>query len=334
MKIAFFETEDWEKEFLKKKFKKHKLYFSKNDLDEKNASSVKDFDIISVFIYSQINKHVLDKLDSVKLIVTRSTGFDHIDINECKKRNVKVLNVPFYGENTVAEHAFALILNLSRKIHKSCERTEEGDFSLKGLRGFDLKGKTLGIVGMGHIGEHVARMAKGFEMNILAFDIYKKSSLAKKFGFKYATLKELLKNSDIVTLHTPYNKHTHHLINSRNIGLMKKGAYLINTARGGLVDTGPLIRALKSKHLAGAGLDVLEEEELIKEEAQLVSKKFSNEKMQCLFENHKLLKMENVVVTPHNAFNSQEALQRILDTTANNIQYFIEKNKFLNEVKI
>ncbi|GBE19608.1 D-lactate dehydrogenase [archaeon BMS3Abin17] len=332
MKIAFFEIEDWEKKYLKEKFRSHNLFFSKDNLDEKNIASVRDADILCVFIYSKINRQILKKFKKLKTIVTRSTGFEHIDIKECKKRKIQVLNVPFYGENTVAEHTFALILNLSRKIHNACERTKKGDFSLEGLRGFDLKGKTLGIIGLGHIGIHVARIAKGFEMNLLVYTPHKNRKLGKRLGIKYVSLDNLLKNSDIVTLHSPYNKQTHHMINSKNIKLMKKGAYLINTARGGLIDTRALIKSLK-KDLGGAALDVLEEEELIKEEAQMLSRRFSREDLESLFENHILMSFDNVVITPHNAFNSKEALQRILDTTIDNLMCIIKKKRCGNLVQ-
>ena len=332
MKIAFFEVEDWEKEYLKTRLKKHNLVFFEDTLNKENIKLVKDFEVISVFIYSKIGKEILDRFNKLKAIVTRSTGFDHIDINECKKRKIYVLNVPYYGENTVAEHTFALILTLSRKIHKSYERTIRGNFSLEGLRGFDLKGKTLGIIGLGHIGMHVARIARGFNMNVLAYDLKKDYKLAKKLRVKYASLNNLLKNSDIITLHCPYNKKTHHLINSKNIKIIKKGAYLINTARGGLVETNALVRALSKGELGGAALDVLEEESLIKEEAQLLSKNFNKENLQNLLENHLLLTFDNVIITPHNAFNSKEAIQRILDTSIKNI-LGVARNKYLNVVK-
>ncbi len=323
-KIAFFEIEDWQKDYLKDKMGDCELSFFAEPLSLDNVSSATGCQIISTFIYSQINKDILEKLPDLKMITTRSTGFDHIDIKTAKERGVAVCYVPFYGENTVAEHTFALILALSRKILDSVERARKGDFSLDGLMGFDLKDKTLGIVGMGHIGFHIARIAKGFEMNVLAFDPNEDKKLAKKIGYTYCSLDELLSKSDIVTLHTPYNEKTHHLINSQNISLFKKGSYLINTARGGLIETDALINALSNGTLAGAGLDVLEEECAVKEEAQLLSKEFPKTcDLKTVLEDHILLQNKNVITTPHNAFNSKEALIRILDTTIENIAKFI-----------
>ncbi len=336
MKIVFFEVEEWEEKYLQERLKGQDLTFFRDELGEKLLTSdkVRNAEIISIFIYSKINKKILDSFKKLKAIATRSTGFDHIDVQECKKRRVLVSNVPFYGENTVAEHTFALILALSRKIHKSYERTIRGNFSLEGLRGFDIKGKTLGIIGLGHIGQHVARIAKGFEMNVLAFDVKKDPNLAKSLDIKYATLESLLENSDIITLHCPYNEKTHHLINKKNIKLVKKGAYIINTARGQNIDTDALVKALASGHLGGAALDVLEEESLIKEERQLLSKNFPKEHLQNLIENHMLLTFENVIITPHNAFNSKEALQRILDTTIDNINCISSNKKCENLIRI
>ncbi len=233
----------------------------------------------------------------------------------------------------MAEHAFALILNLSRKIDDSIERVKKDGFSVEGLTGFDLKGKTLGIVGMGHIGQHVARIANGFEMKVIAFDKFPNAAVAKTLGFTYVTLKNLLKNSDIITLHTPYNKNTHHLINSDNITSIKKGAYLINTSRGGIVETDALVKALADGTLAGAGLDVLEEENFMKEELSLLSKKsLPNTNLKIILEDHVLMEQENVIITPHNAFNSIEALRRISQTTVENILGFAE-GKIINLVK-
>lgn len=334
MRIAFFEVKDWERDYIKKNLKGQKLVFFKEPLTEENASSAADADVVCVFIYSKIDGKVLSRMKKCKAVVTRSTGFDHINLNDCGKRKVEVCNVPNYGQNTVAEHAFALILALSRKINKAYEKTIRGSFAIDGLEGFDLKGKTLGIVGMGSIGKHVAKIANGFEMKVLAFDLYKNKSWEKEFGFKYADLNALLKTSDIVTLHCPYNKKTHHLINSKNIKLMKKGALLINTARGGLVDTTALVKALSSGKIGGAGLDVLEEEDAIKEEAELLSENMPRGKMESLLENHVLLNFENVIITPHIAFYTEEALKRILDISVKNIKCVIDGKKCEAIVKV
>ncbi len=331
-RIVFFETENWEKEYLIKNLKNLELKFFNGPLEKNHLTQVKECSIISPFIYSKFTKEILNFLPNLKLIATRSTGFDHIDISEAKKKNIKVCNVPYYGENTVAEHTFALILALSRKLCLSWERSKRGDFSPEGLRGTDLKGKTLGIIGMGHIGQHVARIAKGFEMEVIAYDLKKNLKLARELNFSYVDFEKLLKTSDIISLHTPYNKETHHLFNKKNIHLIKKGAYLINTARGALIETEALIKALGENILAGAALDVLEEECFIKEERQLLSKEFPKEcDLKTVLQNHLLLQQENVIITPHNAFNSKEALERILETTVLNIDSFL-KNKPINLV--
>ena len=324
MKIGFFEIKDWEKKILKKKLKKISVEFYPFALEESNWKIAKKFDIISVFIYSRINKEVISSLPSLKLITTRSTGFDHIDLKEAKKRKISVCNVPFYGENTVAEHTFALILSLSRNVHKSYLRTLRGDFSIEGLKGFDLKDKVLGVIGAGHIGLHVIRIAKGFGMQVLAFDTHQNKFLAEVLWFKYVSLDNLLRNSHIITLHVPYTKSTHHLINRENINLIKKGAILINTSRGAVVDSEALIEALDKKILSGVGLDVLEGEELIKEEKQLLYDKKKLEVLANLVKGHILLSRDNVVFTPHIGFYSQEALERILETTVSNIFRFLE----------
>ena len=330
MKIAFFEIEPEEKNYIKNKLKGHKVYFTEKELEEKNAEKFSDHDIISIFIDSEVNKNVLNRLTKLKAIITRSTGFDHIDLDECAKRKIKVFNVPHYGQNTVAEQTFALILTLSRKIFDSVNRTKKANFSTDDLEGFDLKGKTIGIIGMGDIGFHVAQIAKGFEMNIISSTPHPKKELTKKFGVKFVSFSNLLKNSDIITLHAPLNKKTHHMINLDNFKKIKKGAYLINTARGGLIDTTAIIKALDKDILAGAGLDVLEEEDKIEEHVAL--KKYRKGIKKIISENHSLLKRKNVIITPHNAFNTKEASNRILDTTVENINSVI-KGKAKNLVK-
>ena len=325
MKSVFFEVAPWERRYLARALKPHRVstQFVPEPLTEASLAKTRDASILSVFIYSKLTRAILARLRSVRFIATRSTGFDHIDLAACRARHLLVSNVPTYGENTVAEHTFALILALSRNVHKAYVRTVKRDFSLTGLQGFDLKGKTLGIVGAGRIGMHVIKMAKGFGMRVLAYDSRKDPFLSEVLDFRYASLQALLKESDIVSLHVPYNPATHHLMDREKFRVMKRGALLINTARGGLVDTQALVWALDEKILSGAGLDVLEGEELVKEERQLLEHDFPKERLITALQNHILLHRENVVITPHIAFDSREALQRILDTTVANLRGFL-----------
>jgi D-lactate dehydrogenase len=325
MRIAFFEVKDWEEEYLKKRLNGHLLKFSNEKLSLENAQQIKDSDAVSVFIYSKIDEQILQEIPKLKLITTRSTGFDHIDVEACQKQGITVCNVPSYGENTVAEHPFALILSLYRRLFMTCPRFEH-DFSIEGLMGFDLKGKTIGVVGAGQIGLHVIRIAKGFGMNVLAYDARQNKIFSEVMGFEYTSLEDLLARSDIITLHVPYNKYTHHLMDREKLKLVKKGAILINTARGSIVDTEALIEALDKKILSGAGLDVIEGEELIKEEKQLLYDPKNIEVLADLVKDHILLSKDNVVFTPHIAFFSKEALERILETTVENVTAFVSGN--------
>ena len=324
MKITFFEIQGWETPTLKKGLKKHSLTFIKEPLTLENINEARNSDIISIFIYSKLTQEILKHLSKLKLIATRSTGFDHINIEECRKRKIAIYNVPSYGENTVAEHTFALILALSRNVHKSYVRKLNKDYSIEGLKGFDLKGKTLGVVGAGKIGKHVIRIARGFDMKVLVTDRHQDDFLAEELNFKYVSLKELLKNSDIITFHIPYVKENYHLINKKTLKNMKKGAIIINTSRGEIIDTEALIYALDNKILSGAGLDVIEGEELIKEEKQLLYEKNNIKAMHQLVEDNILLSKDNVVFTPHIAFYSHEALERIIGKTIENIIDFIK----------
>ncbi len=323
MKIAIFEIEDWEKPYLQEKLQGHELTFFSTPLDLTNIQQVKDVEAMAVFIYSQIKEEILNQLPNLKYIVTRSTGFDHIDLNLCKQKSILVSNVPEYGTYTVAEHTFALMLAISRRLLPSIERAKKGDFSLDGLRGFDLHGKTLGVIGTGHIGQEVIKIAKGFGMRVLGYNRTVHQDLADQLGFKYVSVDELLAQSDIVSLHLPYSPETTHFINKDNILKMKKGSVLLNTARGGLIETEAILVGLDEGNLQAAGIDVLEEEAFIKEERQLLTEQFLKDcdiKTQLL--NHVLLTKDNVLITPHNAFNSQEALQRILDVTIENLITF------------
>lgn len=327
MRIAFFEATEGDEAYLHKKLSGHELLFFKEPLGEENASEAASCEIVSIFIYSAITSTVLEKMPHVRAIMTRSTGFDHIDLQACNGQGVLVTNVPYYGENTVAEHTFSLILALSRNVHKSYARGLKGDFSIEGLMGFDLKDKTLGVIGTGHIGLHVIRIAKGFGMHVLAFDTQKNIFLSEVLHYRYAPLDEVLANSDIVTLHVPYNEHTRHLINQENILQMKRGALLINTARGGIIDNDALVTALDQGVLSGAGLDVLEGEEVIKEDNQCLRINCQTDAKKHA-QNQNLLARDNVVYTPHIGFYSKEALERILDTTAENIERFASGKKF------
>lgn len=250
MKIHFFEVEDWERLYLEKRIKDMgidvEIAFTKEPLDETSVNLYKDIDVAVVFIYSKLSKDVIDNLPNLKLIITRSTGYDHIDIAYARQ-GITVCNVPGYGNNTVAEYTFALILALARRFKPMIERTAKGIFSRDGLTGIDLMGKTIGVIGAGRIGKHVIRIAHGFGMNILVYDRSKEEMLIEKYGVEYVGLEDLLRASDIVTIHVPYNKSTHHLINRFNIKLMKLDAMLINTSRGPVVEIEAIVQALKRK---------------------------------------------------------------------------------------
>ena len=322
-KIAFFEVEEWEEERLARGLEGYENLFFRGPLEDRGLPQLADVSVLSVFIRSAVGRKAVDSMPQLKLIATRSTGYDQIDMEACRQRAIAISNVPYYGENTVAEHTFGLILALSRKIHEAYVRSIQGNFSIQGLRGFDLQGKTLGVVGAGSIGLHVIRIAKGFGMKVLAYDTHKNRLVAEVLGFEYVPLDQLLRESDIITLHAPLTAQTHHLINRDNLRHARRGALLINTARGGLVDTEAMMWALDEGILSGAGLDVIEGEELIQEEKQLLTMPAAEEKLKMVVRQHVLLRRENVVITPHIAFDSQEALERIVDTTIANIQGYL-----------
>lgn len=328
-KIIFFEVNSKEKKYLKKKFDKNfDVSFFGDKLTDANYGLIKDADVVSPFIYSQLTQNVIKKGSKLKLIATRSTGFNHIDIQTAKAKNVSVANVPYYGENTVAEHTFAMVLALSRNIHRAYVRTIRNDFTLDGLQGFDLKGKTLGVIGAGSIGVHVIKIAKGFGMKVICTDTKPNHMLTELLDFKYVNLDDLLQTSDIITLHCPYNEHTHHLINMNNIDKVKKGALFINTARSSIVEPRALYYAIEKGIFGGAGLDVFEGEELLKEENQMLTKNVAVEHLEAILKRNILLRYENVIITPHMAFDSAEAVERIMDTTVENIKAFFEGKNY------
>ncbi len=327
--LAGVELEQWEIDLLKQKFPAGK--FSTKHLEQ--VGDLGDPEALIVFIYSPITAEALKKFPNLKMVATMSTGFDHIDVAACQQRGIIVSNVPSYGENTVAEQAFALLLALTRKIVPSVERTKHGDFRLEGLRGVDLAGKTFGVIGTGKIGQHAIRMASGFGMKVIAYDPHPRPELTQQLNFAYHDLDQILSESDAVSLHAPATPATHHLLNQERLTLMKPTAFLINTARGSLIDTQALLRVLDAGHLAGVGLDVLEEECAIQEERELLSGVFQTKcDLQTVLADHMLLNHPRVIITPHNAFNTGEALRRILDTTIANVEAFAA-GKPINLVK-
>ncbi len=325
MKIGFFELEGWEEKILRERFAGHELRFSNDKLSESTIPPQTDFEVISVFVNSEINAATLAAFPNLKYMTTRSTGYDHIDVKACAARGVKVGFVPGYGDHTVAEFAFGLILNLTRKQYRAIDQIKETDsFSLVGLRGIDLKGKTLGVLGTGRIGKEAIKIGNGFGMQVIAYDPFPNEEAAKTLHFSYSSLEGVLGNADVITIHCPLTEQTHHLINRDTIKLIKRGAYLVNTARGGIVETAALVDALMDGTLAGAGLDVLEEEGDVHDEMKLIgSREMREERLRVMLQNHSLMHMTNVLITPHNAFNTQEALERILSTTIDNVASFI-----------
>ncbi len=329
MKIAFFELFKLEEEVLEGFFAGFDVSYSEEKLTIENVSNYKDAEIISVFVNSVVDKNIIDTMPNLKFINTSSTGYDHIDVAYCKEKGINVSNVPAYGSVTVAEFAFALLLDLARKTTMANNQLrQEDDFKITEFRGFDLNGKTLGVIGTGKIGKNVIKIAKGFGMEVFAYDLFPDFNFANANNFLYKDLEEILSTSDVLTLHAPFSKENFHLINKESISKMKKGVYIINTARGELVDTNALVWGLKERIIAGAGLDVLEGERDLKEEIKVLSNSETGvlKDYKTLLEDHVLIDMPNVIVTPHIAFYSKEAEHEIIKTTEENIKGFIDGN--------
>jgi len=317
MKIAVFDLQPHEKRMFNKLEPQYRIHYFKESADDVNLQAVKDCDVISVFVLSKLSAEVLKQFPKLKMVAARSTGFDNIDLKYCAKHKIIVCNVPAYGEVTVAEHTFALLLAVSRKLQVAVLQWQKKKFDPQPLKGFDLHGKTIGVIGAGKIGKNVIRIAHGFGMEILAYDINRDRLLSEILDFKYTDLKTLLKKSDIISLHAPYDKSTHHLINKKNIKFFKHGAVLLNTARGGLVETAALFKALQDDTLSAAGLDVLEEENVI-----LKNQKTTSKNKDVALINKKIINLPQVVFTPHIAFNTEEAVERITQTSIENIISF------------
>lgn len=326
-KIVFYDVTETENKVFDSLKAENEVVLIKESLSQDNLAA--DADVISVFVSSTISKQLIDKMDNLKLIACRSTGFNNVDFAACKARNISIVNVPTYGERTVAEYTFALILALSRKILPSVQQTMQGTIDSSLVRGHDLFGKTIGIVGLGRIGKNVAKFAEAFGMKVLAYDPFAKAESLGDFNLSLVELPELLKLSDFVTVHAPLTDDNRHLFDSEKFAGMKQGSIFINTARGELMVTSDLIDALQSGHLAGAGIDVLEGEQLVdvsEEELLLKKGRVSAELLQQAVANNVLVKLPTAIVTAHNAYNTGEAIRRINTTTRENIEAFLVGN--------
>lgn len=320
-KVAVFEVEPWEQEFLKDKLQhKVELEFFNHRLTYDNMHEAASANYIVSFIYSDLSHQVLTHLHKLKGIATMSVGVDHIDLEEAASRKIVVSNVPAYGPNTVAEHTMALLLAMSRKIVESVERTRDGVYEYTGLSGWDLSGKTLAVVGTGKIGAHVAQIAHGLGMKLIGFDPHPNTELTEKFGLEYMPFNDVLGKADVITVHVPLTPENKHMLSTEQFKLMRRGVVILNTARGGLIDAGALLAALDDGTVAQAGIDVLEDEGLLKEEKQFFSPYFKLNDYQMAMADHALMRHPKVLLTPHNAFNSKESMRNILNTTVDNIE--------------
>jgi D-lactate dehydrogenase len=334
MKITILDSQECEKVIFASALKNHQLTylpFSADRLKASDLAKIKTTEVLSSFVYSKLDAKFLKQFPKLKLIATRSTGFDHIDLAYCVKNKIAVATVPSYGENTVAEHSFALLLSIARRLVDYHRITDHNLYSDEHYKGFDLRGKTLGVIGAGNIGKNTIRIARGFGMNVLAYDVHQDIFLSETLGYDYKDLKTVLAKSDIISLNVPYNKFTPHLINLQNLKDIKKGAVLINVSRGAVIETEALLLGLEKKIIAAAGLDVLEDEEMIiKNHPHLTDKDKANPVYKM---NLKIINHPNVIFTPHIGFDTAEAVDRITNTTVDNIISF-SKGTPLNLVKI
>ncbi len=339
VKVAYFNVDAITKAYYEKnplKSEVKTIFFEKSPdaLTPEELEKVKDAEVISVFVSAiDVGEKVLSQFPKLKLIAVRSTGYNNVDMDYCRSHGIELVNVPGYGDSTVAEYAFGLLLIISRKINRAFHDIKKGDVRTADYLGFDLKGRTIGVVGTGAIGRYMIRLAKGFDMKVLAYDLYPNEQTAKDMGFTYVSMDELLCESDIVSLHCPMTKENYHLLDKEAFKKMKDGAIVINTARGELIDTEELYKALNSGKLGGAGLDVMEyETSVIHDDLFLASAKAqgADSLLRSLI-NHRLMQLPNVVVTPHVAFNSIDAVHRILKTANDNIDSFLS-GKVVNSV--
>jgi D-lactate dehydrogenase len=327
MKIAFFSTKIYDREFFDRYNTHHEIIYFEAPLNELTVNLAKGCKAICAFVNDKITANVVTALKSngVELIALRSAGFNNVDIAAAKANGIAVVRVPAYSPHAVAEHALALILTLNRKTHKAYNRVREGNFSLDRLTGFDLFGKTVGVIGTGKIGQIFCKIMLGLGCNVLAFDVIANKDL-EAMGVEYLPLLDIFQQADIISLHCPLTEQTMHIINAASIGMMKTGVMLINTSRGGLVDTAAAIEGLKSSRIGYLGLDVYEQEE----------KLFFNDLSENVIQDDdimRLLGFPNVLITSHQGFFTQEALAEIAKTTLFNIDEF-EAGKTLKNIVV
>ncbi|MBQ7602375.1 MAG: 2-hydroxyacid dehydrogenase [Lachnospiraceae bacterium] len=322
MRIAFFDTKEYDKESFEKVAASRdvEVKYLETKLSEHTAELARGCDAVCVFVNDTVNAAVIDKLYEcgVKMIALRCAGYNNVDLQRAYGK-IHVVHVPAYSPYAVAEHAAALLLTSIRRIHKAYNRTRDFNFSLNGLTGFDLHGKTAGIIGTGKIGRIFSDICRGFGMHVIAYDRFP----AKDSGIEYVTLDELLERSDIISLHCPLTEETKHLINAAAIDKMKKGVVILNTSRGALIDTEALLLGIKARKVGAACLDVYEEEADIFFEDR--SGHILNDELLS-----RLISMPNVIVTSHQAFLTQEALHNIAETTMNNIQSYFDNDGLLD----
>jgi len=322
LKIVFTSVNKNDIDFFKDILSDCEVIFFQNNIDNINIKEICDANILSVFVFDKLDKNKLSQFNDLKLIITRSTGVDHIDVNYCKERGIKVANIPAYSPKSIAEHTLCLLLNLTRKIKIISRRTKNIDFSQdEELIGIDLDQLKIGIIGTGKIGSWMAKICKNLGMEVYAYDIKENLEL-KAIGIKYIDLDSLIEISDIISLHVPYSPKTHHLINKERISKMKDGAIIINTSRGAVVDTNALYNALKDGKLGGAGIDVFEDEDILilnKYEEGIVSDK--------VLKILKLNTLPNVIITPHIAYFTKKAVNNIRNGVVECIDMFLKEGK-------
>lgn len=329
IKIAFFDTKEYDKKLFDEYNQKYgyDITYFESKLNKETAPLSRGFDVVCIFVNDVVDSDTIKILKqcNVKLIALRCAGFNNIDMKNMNN-SIKVVRVPAYSPYAVAEHAVALLLSIDRKIYKAYQRTKKYNFTLNGLLGFDINGKTVGVIGTGKIGKVFIKIMKGFGANVIAYDVYKDEENAKELGYKYVDLDELYKNSDIISLHCPLTEDTYKLINEDSISKMKDGVVIINTSRGKLIDTDSLINKLEEGKIGGLGLDVYEDEEEF----------FLNDMSNSYIRDKDLsilLSMPNVVITSHQAFFTKEALNKIASDTFENIKDIFETGTCVNEVK-